>query len=151
REGHMTAQNPYAPPKANVEAAAGEVDIDGLDISDSWKKKFKAMRKASGPSLPKLKELSREDKKDIGMWNIPAFLFGPIYYIAKGMWRKAITLFVLGFIALIILDIILEVLGWSAVSRATGIAFAAVWASLANGDYYRKMVLGQNGWWWGKG
>jgi len=67
------------------------------------------------------------------------------------MWRKAITIFVLGFVALIILDLILDALGWTAVSRATGIAFAAVWASLANGDYYRRMVLGQNGWWWGKG
>jgi len=28
----MTAQSPYAPPKANVEVAGEEVDIDGLDV-----------------------------------------------------------------------------------------------------------------------
>jgi hypothetical protein len=147
----MSAPNPYAPPRSNVDALPGEVDIDSLDVSDTWKKRFKAMQKAGGPSLPNVKELSPEDRKAITGFNVIAFFLGPIYYIAKGMWRKAITIFVLGFIALLIIDVILAAIGWSAASNATGIGFAVVWASLANADYYRKMVLGQNGWWWGRG
>ena len=87
----MGAHNPYAPPKAIVDAGTGVADIDSLPVSDSWKRRF----------------------------NVLAFLFGPFYYFFKGSY-----------------------------ARATGFAAAAVYGTLANRDYYAKMVLGQNGWWW---
>lgn len=144
----MSAANPYAPPKASVEASDSVADIDSLPVSDSWKRRFKAMHKAGGWNLPHLKNLSAQERKDIPAFNLLAFLFGPLYYFAKGMWKKGLTLFVLCLIGIVILDLVLELVGLSRFARATGFVSAAVFAALASRDYYSKMVLGQNGWWW---
>jgi len=150
----VTQPNPYAPPQARVDDApvADAIDtlaaIDDLPVSDKWKARFKAMHKAGGPNLPLLKELSPEDKKNVSAFNILAFLFCPFYYLAKGMWRKAITLFVLCFIGLLALEVVLRLVGLAKLTTGTGFAVGAVYAVLANRDYYSKMVLGKNGWWW---
>ena len=146
----MSAQSPYAPPKANVEADAGIAEIDSLPVSETWKKRFRAMHRAGGPNLPKLKELAPEDRKHASVFNILAFLFGPFYYLAKGMWRKGIVLFVLCLIGILVLDFVMVLAGFGKYANATGFGAAAVFAVLANRDYYSKMVLGRNGWWWSK-
>lgn len=147
----MTQPNPYAPPQARVDdepIADSIAAIDSLPVSDKWKARFKAMHKAGGPNMPLLKELTPEEKKQLSPFNILGFLFGPLYYLAKGMWRKALTLFVLCFIGLMILEIVLNLAGLAKFSNSTGFAAGAVFAVLANRDYYSKMVLGKNGWWW---
>ncbi len=144
----MNAHNPYATPRTNVDADQGEADIDRLPVSDSWKGKFKAIKRAGGPSLPHLKKLTRDERKAIPMFSVLGFLFGPFYYLAKGMWRKAATLFVLTVLAIVALDLAMEFVGLGQYTSGTGFGAAAVYAVLANKDYYRKMVLGQNGWWW---
>jgi uncharacterized protein DUF2628 len=146
----MSAQNPYAPPKAKVDAGLSIADIGSLPVSDSWKRKFKAILKAGGPNLPDIKNLTSEERKAIPTFNVLAFLFGPFYYLFKGMWKKGLTLFVLCFIGILILDAVMGLVGLGNFTRATGFAAAAVFGALANRDYYTKMVLGQNGWWWPK-
>jgi hypothetical protein len=146
----MSALNPYAPPKAIVDAGHGVADIDGLWVSDSWKRRCKAMHKAGGPNLPKFKDLTGEERKALSPFNVLAFLFGPFYYLAKGMWRKGLTLAVLCLIGVLALDALLVLVGLGSFTSATGFASAAVYGALANRDYYAKMVLGQNGWWWEK-
>jgi hypothetical protein len=143
----VATQNPYAPPNANVLDDQGIADIDNLDVSDSWKRRFRAIHRAGGPKLPNLKDLPRDDRKELGSFSILAFLFGPFYYFAKGMWKKGITLFVLSIIGILLLDMLLELIGLGKFTRATGFGAAAVYAALASRDYYKKMVLGQNGWW----
>jgi hypothetical protein len=39
-----------------------------------------------------------EDRKAVPIVNALAFLFGPFYYLVKGMWRKALTLLLLSVI-----------------------------------------------------
>jgi hypothetical protein len=94
--------------------------------------------------------LAPEDRKAVPMFNVLAFLFGPFYYLLKGMWKKGLTLFVLCVIGIVALDMLMEFVGLGKYTRATSFGAAAVFATLANRDYYRKMVLGQNGWWWPK-
>jgi hypothetical protein len=144
----MSALNPYAPPKAIVDAGHGVADIDSLSVSDSWKRRFKAMHKAGGPSLPNYKNLTSEERKHLSPFNVLAFLFGPFYYLVKGMWRKGLTLTVLCLIGVLALDAVMVLVGLGNFTRATGFAAGAVYAALANRDYYAKMVLGRNGWWW---
>ncbi|MGH8617046.1 MAG: DUF2628 domain-containing protein [Burkholderiales bacterium] len=144
----MSDLNPYASPKANVDAVPGEVDIDTLQVSATWKRRFRAMQKAGGPNLPDIKMLTKEERKGISMFNIVAFLFGPFYYLFKGMWRKGLTLFTLTLIGILVLDFVLELAGFGKYAKSTSFAAGAVYAVLANRDYYAKMVLGQNGWWW---
>jgi len=102
-----------------------EINIDELDVSDSWKKKFK---KFGGEG---------KNKKDL---NIFAFIFGPFYYFAKKMWFKGA--FLLG--ALTLLNIALII-----VESVKGAPFhqviyffpgAVICSLLANNDYYKHVV-----------
>lgn len=145
----MSENNPYAAPKAkvsDVERVAQGADIARLPVAESWKTKFRLMQRAGGPALPKMTELSFSERSKIG-FNVLAFLFGPIYYAIKGMWRKAITLFALGAIVITLLAIVLDLMELARFSRSLGFGWAAIYAARADADYYKKMVLGENGWW----
>lgn len=76
-----------------------------------------------------------------------AFLFNWIYYLIKGMWKKAIV-FIGAYIALIIVTTILAVIfyplafiGWLAI-----IGLCVYYGLAAPGDYYRHVVLKEDFW-----
>lgn len=145
----MTETNRYAPPMAEVRDLAEpgrNADIDALPVSDAWKQKFRLIEKAGGARQPDLKSLSSGERMKIG-FNIVAFLFGPVYYLVKGMWRKALSIFGACIVVIVILGVVLDLLGVGRVADALGYGAAAVFAVRANIDYYKKMVLGDNGWW----
>lgn len=104
------------------------------------------MEKAGGVKMPQHKALSGGERMKIS-FNVLAFLFGPFYYMAKGMWKKAITLFVVSLAIVVLLEILLEMAGLGRFGKALTYGVAAVYAVRANIDYYKKMVLRQNGWW----
>lgn len=146
----MNNINPYAPPGSEVDdipVASTSTDIDRLRVSPAWKVKFYLIAKAGGPSMTRFKQLAFGERMKIG-FNIFAFLFGPLYYVAKGMWRKGLLLFVACVAVLAVLSAVLELSGFGhAVSAALGYATGAVFAVRANVDFYKKMVLKDNGWW----
>ena len=123
------------------------VNIDALDVSPSWKRKFHWLRRAGGPSMSNAKFMSREEQRKIPHFNACAFLLGPFYYVAKGMWRRAISLSIACLAAVLVLGLVLESLGYGKLVLALGYGAAAVFAVRANIDYYKKMVLRDNGWW----
>lgn len=139
--------NLYAAPSAKVEEPEEPVDIDALAVSDTWKRRFKAMQKAGGPMMPKRNELSKEERKGLGPFNLLAFLFGPFYYFAKGMWKKGFLLGVLVVGVLLILDLIMAAVGFADFGNYSKFAGPAVFAAKANIDYYRTMVLRDRSWW----
>ena len=143
----MNAPNPYAPPQANVERAEdAAADIDGLDVSESWKRRFRLIQRAGGPRMPQAKDLSFGERSK-AMFNVLAFLFGPVYYLFKGMWRKALTFFVSVTAVVFVIALILELNGLGEYSRSLAYGAAAFFGIRANIDYYKKMVLRDNGWW----
>lgn len=144
-----TQPNPFAPPQAPVSDVAEPLiasDIDSLPVSDTWKTRFRIIEKAGGVKLPQFKALSFGERMKIGFGLLP-FLFGPFYYLAKGMWKKAITLFVVCLVLVVILGMLLEWAGLGRFGSSLGYGVAAIFAVRAKIDYYKKMVLGQNGWW----
>ena len=143
----MPEMNPFQPPQATVADQEQAIDIDSLNVSDKWKKRFHGIQKAGGPRMPNLTQLPKEDRRQISPFNVLAFLFGPFYYLAKGMWRKALAMSLICFVVLFVIGIILDALGISFLDRALGYGVAAVFAVRANIDYYKKMVLADNGWW----
>jgi hypothetical protein len=143
RSAYVPSENLYAPPREPVGEVEAAVDIDSLSVSDYWKLQFKAVQKAGGPNLKNMKALEPEEKKRVRMFNIIAFLIGPLYYLTKGMWRKAITLSVLLVVALTIVEILLNMAGFGKMAKSLGYGGGAIYAVLANMDYYRKMVLRQ--------
>lgn len=144
-----TQPNPFAPPQAPVSDVVeplATANIADLPVSDTWKTKFMLMEKAGGVKMPQHKALSGGERMKIS-FNVLAFLFGPFYYMAKGMWKKAITLFVVSLAIVVLLEILLEMAGLGRFGKALTYGVAAVYAVRANIDYYKKMVLRQNGWW----
>lgn len=125
---------------------ARPTDISSLPISESWKAKFHLLEKAGGVKLPKFRELSFSERMKVN-FNVIAFFLGPIYYAVKGMWKKGITYFAICVVVITILSILLELAGLERFGKALGYGAAAIFAVRANIDYYKKMVLNQNGWW----
>lgn len=145
----MSQPNPYLPPRSHVADSPDglAVDIDSLPVSDKWKMRFKWLKKAGGPAMPNVKAMSKTERKEFSFFNILAFLFGPFYYIAKGMWKKGIVLFLICAVVVILIEIIFEMVGFERLGNSVGYGASAVFAVRANIDYYKKMVLGENGWW----
>lgn len=145
----MTQENRYAAPRAelaDIDDEPAHADIDSLSVSDAWKHKFRLLEQAGGPGQRHLKDLAPGERFKIG-FNILAFLFGPFYYMAKGMWKKAISLFGACFAVLLVIGFVLDLVGLGKIGNALGYGAAAVFAVRANIDYYKKMVLRENGWW----
>lgn len=75
--------------------------------------------------------------------NILAFLFGPIYFFVKGMWRKGLTLLALALSAAVIMALVGVP---ESVGRAVGIGIAALAMSTANYAYYLHVVRRSESW-----
>jgi hypothetical protein len=138
---YNTAQT-YQPVASMASARTTTTDtISRLGVSDSWKRRFRLIEKAGGPDLPNFKGLSFGERYGLN-FNFLAFLLGPIYYVAKGLWRQAIV-FLACVIALVFL---LDALGLDRFTRAIGYGFNVVYAMRANVSYYSRMVLGRAPW-----
>jgi hypothetical protein len=141
--------NRYAPPKAVVEDVAAQhssADILNLPVSDNWKAKFFLLDKAGGVKMASIKALSVAERMKV-TFNLLAFLFGPIYYAFKGMWKKGLAIFGASLVLVLLIGFVLELAGLGRFANALGYGAAAFYAIRANIDYYKKMVLKQNGWW----
>jgi hypothetical protein len=138
-------------PQVAVTAAAPEARKSGATapasaqaISANWRKKFLLIKKAGGPKLSKAKDLKLGERMSV-VFNIWGFLLGPFYYLAKGMWKKSIVLCALALIIIVILDTLLPAM--RATDIATSCIAPVIFGTRANVDYYKKMVLGESGWW----
>ena len=144
----MNPGNPYATPQAAVlETRAPDELIAALPVSAKWQTRFRAIQRAGGAQMPDLKQLSAAERRAAFSLNILAFLFGPIYYACKGMWKKALTLFLACAVVVIGLGLVLDHFGYEKIANALGYGVGALFGVRANIDYYKKMVLGDNGWW----
>ena len=123
-------------------AARPERDpIDALDVSATWKRRFKLIDKAGGPDLPRFRELTFGERMSIN-FSFLGFFFGPIYYLCKGLWRPAIAYFGVAFAIAFVAA--LANLGW--LGRGAGYGIAVVYALRACVLYYRKKVLQEEPW-----
>ncbi|WP_083187769.1 DUF2628 domain-containing protein, partial [Mycobacterium timonense] len=75
--------------------------------------------------------------------NAMAFLFGPLYFIAKGMWRKGLTLLaVAGAVAVVTVAIDMP----DSLARAIGLGFAGLAMTIANHAYYLHVAKHSQSW-----
>ena len=79
-------------------------------------------------------------------FNIWGMIFGPFYYMAKGMWKKAFSYTLVFFVLIEIVVLIGEHYNYRGV-REMGFITAVMFALRANVDYYKKMRLGDRSWW----
>ena len=149
KEMHETAQTcphcgaPQSGQKPEVTIATNPTsELDS--ISDSWKKKFDLLEKADGVKLPNAKNLPFGVRTKV-LFNVWGFLFGPFYYLAKGMWKKALSLFGMSVLIIVVLVLICKAMGIS--DSITNLVAGAIFATRGNVDFYKKVKLGDNGWW----
>ena len=116
-------------------------------MSPAWQKRFDFFDAYGVPnSTPESKAayraLSFLDRLKLTS-NILAFLFGPIYFFVKGMWRKGLTLLGIFFAV----EVVLVVLNASdTLVRGVGFGLAAMAMTTANYAYYLHVVRGSQSW-----
>lgn len=132
---------PTAPLVADPSPRAQPDPIARLDVSDAWKRKFRLIEKAGGPDLPHFRDLPFGERLSLSL-NVLALLFGPVYYLIKGLWRQAVLYVVIA----IALGLVLDAIGFGEFLRGVGYGFSALYAFRANISYYKKAVLGETPW-----
>jgi hypothetical protein len=114
-------------------------------VSKRWLEVFALIESAGGAKLPELKSLSRGDRYKIKM-NWLAFFFGPGYFLAMGMWRQVVSYLVLMVLYYHTAEILMiNVIGMTEVPFPY-LTYCLVWGMMANRNYYKLQVLGENNW-----
>lgn len=133
-------KSPYSPPEAKLEEKNKD---DG--VSESWIKVFNLIEEAGGVKLPNARKLKVFDRVRVGV-SFLGFLFGPIYYLFKGMWQKAITLtlITMGIFTFVIIG--LEALGKPEIINSLNFISGILFGVRGKTDYYKKVRLKDNGW-----
>ncbi|OMC29311.1 hypothetical protein A5740_17970 [Mycobacterium sp. GA-1841] len=117
------------------------------NLSDSWRWKFDffstyGLPSASPEAKAAYRNLSFMAKLRLTS-NILAFLFGPLYFFVKGMWRKGLTL--LG--VTVAVAVVFTAIGvGDSLARAIGLGIATMAMSTANYAYYLHVVRGSQSW-----
>lgn len=115
------------------------------EFPKKWANIFFLIDKAGGASLPLLKEMPRQERSAVRM-NWAAFILGPFYYFALGMWRPAVS-YLLGMVAFFLaLDYVALTYFGKENVRVSGVAAGFIWGMLANVNYYKMKVLGEKNW-----
>jgi hypothetical protein len=118
-----------------------------VSLSPAWQKRFEFFDRYGLPSsTPESKaayrSLSFGTKMRVGS-NFLAFVFGPIYFVVKGMWRKGLTLFGIA----LALSVVLFVFDApDSFTRVSGFAVASLAMSTANYAYYLHVTRGSESW-----
>lgn len=126
-----------------------EEKINTLSVDEKWKEKFRAISE-SGPigNIPAPKFENEAKYKELPFftkYNLLGFLFSWLYYLIKGMPKKAISIF--------LLTVFLQVLEENLQAGQTFFAIlsillpAAIGFAHSNIDFYRTKVLNEDFWW----
>lgn len=132
---------PISQPTTTVPPRAKADPIARLQVSESWKRKFRLIEKAGGPDLPHFRDLPFGERFSL-TFNVLALILGPFYYLTKGLWRQALFYFIIA-VALILL---LNAVGLGSFSRSIGYGLGVAYSFRANISYYKKIVLGDAPW-----
>lgn len=117
------------------------------DLSPMWQKRFAFFRRFGLPrSSPQAREsyraLGLSERMDVSA-NVLAFVFGPVYFLAKGMWRKGLALLLVEFTVLMVLGN----LGFPEIGlRAIGVGFSVIATITANYAYFLHVTRSSRSW-----
>lgn len=125
----------------------GSDEVPDTSVADTWQQRFALIEKAGGSALPDFKQLTLREQQAL-LFNFLGFVFGPFYFLSKGMWRQAVTLTAIGLAVSFAFEHVLLGAGASEslASVASGFAVPAICAVRANVAYYKKVCLGEDGW-----
>ncbi|TDZ80769.1 hypothetical protein DE4587_00627 [Mycobacteroides salmoniphilum] len=117
---------------------------DRSDLSAYWRLKFDFYDRYGTRFTPEAVAAAKARPFAVRMRsaiNLPALFFGPIYFIVKGMWRKAITIMLLGLFLGVVVYLAFPGLGFGGFGTN-----GAVYMILAGPAYYRHRAKGSRSW-----
>ncbi|ORA59809.1 DUF2628 domain-containing protein [Mycobacteroides franklinii] len=120
------------------------VTDDRTDLSAYWRLKFDFYDRYGTRFTPEAVAAAKARPFAVRMRsfiNLPALFFGPIYFVVKGMWRKAITVMLFGLLLGVAVYLTFPGLGFGGFSTN-----GAVYMILAGPAYYRHRVVGSRSW-----
>jgi hypothetical protein len=156
----MTPQKVAKPSIETKPAAATKPTVKSYDdLSKGWQKVFAEFdlrqadklgyfASANNPAHTSRPKSQQFKGNYVVGFNALAFLFGPLYYMVKGMWKKGIYLFVFLSIFNILCLAILSLITDKDLSPLVYIISSSFCASIAHYDYYRYYKLGETTWPW---
>jgi hypothetical protein len=119
-----------------------QASTDFSSFRPVWAKRFSEIAKAQPKRLGLRPEFENPKALSGGVkFNFWAFFFSSIYYLIKGMWRKALVLIGINLLLVIGLSLFDP-----ALANLAAIVVGALAATMANFDYYRKKVLHETFW-----
>jgi len=141
----------------NQETPANLVDIiNSLEIAIELKELFKLMATSGLKRKVLGVPFFVSDDPRLKLWNfigakksivsLLAFFLGPVFYFAKGMWRKGVTVLVFFLLMAIGFSFLPGTLSVIAV-LCSAFFLMLLSALMAKYDYYRKVILSQRFWW----
>ncbi len=131
-------------PRAPILSSAA-VGSDVSQLSPTWQRRVAFFSQHGSPyrreGMAALRSLPFWTQVSI-RFNIWAYLFGPLYFVAVGIWRRGLSLLAVG----VVIELVVDRLLGSEWSRAAGFGVAGLFASTVN--YYRfiKLTQGRDEW-----
>jgi hypothetical protein len=128
---------------ADVSAAAIALPA----ISHAWRTRFALLHKAGGAAMPQSIALTLSERATV-RFNLLAFVLGPVYYAAMGMWKKAVTLALLSCVLIALARLLLGAVGLahSGLAAMVYLVPPLLYATRANIDYFTRVVLHDDSW-----
>lgn len=134
--------------------------IEALDVKEAWKQKFRLYAEAGikgGGFFPTIENKSILKGQLPAKYNIFGFLFGPFYYIALGLYKKAGMIFLFYGVMKFLIGLVgalIQGIGYP-ITHLFLFIFILFYIYfiffyfpiMVNYDYYRKQVLNENFWW----
>ncbi|BCI51621.1 hypothetical protein NIIDNTM18_08990 [Mycolicibacterium litorale] len=117
------------------------------DLPQSWRQRFSFYDQFGVPNTsPESREgyrrlpLGEKMRLTVNIWG---FLFGPIYFFVKGMWRKGLALLAL---AVALAAVVFSLDAPELLDRVASLIVPALAMTTANYAYYLHVVRGRRSW-----
>ncbi|MCE9685809.1 DUF2628 domain-containing protein [Shewanella sp. AS16] len=152
------------PPLASTSKISAATKLNPMiksydNLSKRWKKVFAEFdlrqadklgffASARSPAHTSRSKKEQIKGQNIVGFNVLAFVFGSLYYMTKGMWKKAIYLFLFLMLVNVTILTISALITDRDLTKLPLIINSIVYALTANYDYYRYYKLGETVWPW---
>lgn len=134
------------------DVANAEPGVDGT-LSSAWRTRFEALDRIGADRLDYLAAMQSKEFQALSlrerrmlMFHPWAFVFGVLFYVFKGMWRKAAVLFALGMLWGALLNVVEGTIDARIPVALYWVPLAVVCGQLASFDYYRRRRFGETMW-----
>ncbi|MFF2088230.1 DUF2628 domain-containing protein [Nocardia sp. NPDC058176] len=123
------------------------------ELKPRWRKRFEFFDAHGAPASREFQNAMRQKpfvERMFWNYNVLAFLFGPIYFLVLGMWRKALTMLALATAVILLLNVVDFAMRDGEIPdfvwRVVPLFLAGIYAASADYAYYLHVVRRSPSW-----